>query len=141
VEYIIPVSLDFYAEISKGTLAEEGRAAMTTYPGTATNTYPGDLANPEDVARWMAEVARDEYGLPGILPVMTSCVELTAAWTAPGDVKSVPGYLGAVDYDSLGYFQQRSSQGWGYPAQLTDADYALRAFCREAAKLKDWEWN
>ena len=81
MEYIIPVSLDFYAEISKGTLAEEGRAAMTTYPGTATNTYPGDLANPEDVARWMAEVAKDEYGLPGILPVMTSCVELTAAWT------------------------------------------------------------
>jgi len=114
---------------------------MTTYPGTATNTYPGDLANPEDVARWMAQVAKDEFGLPGILPVMTSCVELTAAWTGPGDVKTVPGYLGAVDFDSLGYFQQRPSMGWGKPAQLTDANYALRAFCRAAAKFKDWEWN
>jgi hypothetical protein len=106
-----------------------------------TAQYPGDLANPEAVASWMAEVAKNEYGLPGILPVMTSCVELTDAWTSPGDVKNVPGYLGAVDFDSLGYFQQRPSQGWGTPEQLTDADYALRAFCRAAAKLKDWEWN
>jgi hypothetical protein len=106
-----------------------------------TYTYPGDNANPEDVAGWMAQVAKDEYALPGILPVMTSCVELTAAWTGPGDVKTVPGYLGAVDFDSLGYFQQRPSQGWGTPAQLTDANYALGAFCRAAAKFKDWEWN
>ncbi len=114
---------------------------MTTYPGTATNTYPGDVANPEEVARWMFDVASNEYSLPGILPVMTSCVELTAAWTAPGDVKTVPGYLQAVDADSLGYFQQRPSMGWGTPEQLTNADYALRAFCRAAAKLKDSEWH
>ena len=105
------------------------------------NNYPGDLANPEDVARWMAYVAENEYDLPGILPVMTSCVELTNAWTEPGDVKNVPGYLDAVDYDSFGYFQQRPSQGWGTREQLIGADYALRAFCWAAAKLKDWEWN
>jgi hypothetical protein len=106
-----------------------------------TAQYPGDDANPEDVARWMAEVAKNEYALPGILPVMTSCVELTDAWTEPGDVKDVRGYLDAVDHDSFGYFQQRPSQGWGTREQLIGADYALRAFCRAAAKLKDWEWN
>jgi hypothetical protein len=105
------------------------------------NKYPGDLANPEDVARWMAAVAQEEFGLSGILPVMTSCVELTDAWTAPGDVKDVPGYLGAVDFDSLGYFQQRPSQGWGTREQIIGADYALRAFCGAAARLKDFEWN
>jgi hypothetical protein len=34
----------------------------------------------------------------------------------------------AVDYDSLGLFQQRPSTGWGSPAQLTTPSYAARAF-------------
>lgn len=99
--------------------------------------YPGDTADPVDVAKYFAWVAENEYDLPGILPVMTSCVEITGAWTGPGDVKDVPGYLYAQDHDSLGYFQQRPSQGWGTPAQLVDADYALRAFCREAKRIED----
>jgi cell wall-associated NlpC family hydrolase len=36
--------------------------------------------------------------------------------------------LVAVDHDSLGIFQQRPSQGWGTPAQLTDPVYAATAF-------------
>src|SRR5690349_19255116 len=32
------------------------------------------------------------------------------------------------DHDSLGLFQQRPSQGWGTPAQLTDPVYAATAF-------------
>lgn len=99
--------------------------------------YPGDTADPVDVARWMSSVAEAEYSLPGILPVMTSCVELTQAWTGPGDVKTVPGYLYAQDHDSLGYFQQRPSQGWGTPDMLIDADYALRAFLKAAKAIED----
>jgi hypothetical protein len=34
----------------------------------------------------------------------------------------------AVDYDSLGLFQQRPSCGWGTPDQLTDPKYATNAF-------------
>lgn len=110
-------------------------------------TYPGDTADPKDVARWMAEAAREDYGLPGILPVMTSCVEMTAAWTGPGDVKDISGYLDPVDHCSVGYFQQQADDlwcgtfGWGTKKQLTDATYALNRFCEEAAKLKDEEWN
>ncbi|WP_198171251.1 FG-GAP repeat domain-containing protein, partial [Actinoplanes awajinensis] len=37
-------------------------------------------------------------------------------------------YTEAVDHDSLGLFQQRPSQGWGTPAQLTDPVYATNAF-------------
>jgi hypothetical protein len=32
------------------------------------------------------------------------------------------------DRDSLGVFQQRPSQGWGSPAQVTDVRYAARQF-------------
>ncbi|GIE35459.1 hypothetical protein Ait01nite_085040 [Actinoplanes italicus] len=34
----------------------------------------------------------------------------------------------AHDHDSLGLFQQRPSQGWGRPAQLTNVEYATNAF-------------
>lgn len=104
--------------------------------------YPGDLAEPTVVAKWMANVAENEYGLPGILPVMTSCVELTAAWTSLGDVKDVTGYLYPVDGCSVGYFQQQADDlgcgyfGWGTRDQLIDATYALRRFCDVAAKYK-----
>ncbi|KAA9372916.1 VCBS repeat-containing protein, partial [Microbispora cellulosiformans] len=37
-------------------------------------------------------------------------------------------YTVASDHDSLGLFQQRPSQGWGTPAQLTDPVYATNAF-------------
>ncbi|RCG27879.1 VCBS repeat-containing protein [Sphaerisporangium album] len=37
-------------------------------------------------------------------------------------------YTVAVDHDSLGLFQQRPSQGWGTPAQLTDPVYSTNAF-------------
>ena len=34
----------------------------------------------------------------------------------------------ATNADSLGLFQQRPSEGWGTPDQITDPDYATRAF-------------
>jgi hypothetical protein len=34
----------------------------------------------------------------------------------------------AVNYDSVGLFQQRPSEGWGTPAQLEDPTYAADAF-------------
>ncbi|MFI6272816.1 FG-GAP repeat domain-containing protein [Micromonospora zamorensis] len=37
-------------------------------------------------------------------------------------------YTEAVDHDSLGLFQQRPSQDWGTPAQITDPVYATNAF-------------
>ncbi len=41
----------------------------------------------------------------------------------------------ATNYDSLGLFQQRPSQGWGTPAQLTDPVYASNAFFDALVKL------
>lgn len=98
--------------------------------------YPGDCADPAPVARWMARIAHDKYGLPPVLPVMTSYVEMTAAWTSPGCVYNIPGYWNATDYDSLGYFQQRPSAGWGTPDEIRDATYALHKFLEVAAGWK-----
>lgn len=110
----------------------EGLPWRSPWGSISVGGYPGHCATPEATARWMARVAAVIYGLPAILPVMTSCVELTGGWSSGGCVTDVPGYLRAVDHDSLGWFQQRPAAGWGTPQQITNAEYALSKFCDAA---------
>ena len=50
------------------------------------------------------------------------------------------GDLGTVnDHDSLGLFQQRPSAGWGTPDQLTDPDYATKAFLKGLTNVDGWQ--
>jgi hypothetical protein len=50
-------------------------------------------------------------------------------------------YTEAVDHDSLGLFQQRPSQGWGSPSELTDPVYATNAFLNAMLrKYPDNRW-
>lgn len=43
------------------------------------------------------------------------------------------------DRDSLGLFQQRPSQGWGTPAQVTDPEYSTAMFIRRLLEVPNWE--
>jgi cell wall-associated NlpC family hydrolase len=43
------------------------------------------------------------------------------------------------DRDSLGLFQQRPSQGWGSPAQVTDPVYSTTTFLDRLLKVPNWE--
>ena len=43
------------------------------------------------------------------------------------------------DRDSQGLFQQRPSQGWGTPAQVTTPSYAARKFFQALVKVRGWE--
>jgi len=45
----------------------------------------------------------------------------------------------AVDHDSLGLFQQRPSQGWGTPAELTDPAYAAGKFYQALQQVSGWQ--
>jgi cell wall-associated NlpC family hydrolase len=45
----------------------------------------------------------------------------------------------ATDHDSLGLFQQRPSQGWGTPAQITDPVYASTKFYQALARVPGWQ--
>ena len=42
------------------------------------------------------------------------------------------------DRDSLGLFQQRPSQGWGTPAQVTDPAYAAGEFYERLVQVPGW---
>jgi hypothetical protein len=43
------------------------------------------------------------------------------------------------DLDSLGIFQQRPSQGWGSPEQVTTPTYAATTFFEHLARIDGWE--
>jgi hypothetical protein len=50
--------------------------------------------------------------------------------------------LNNIDYgdrDSRGLFQQRPSQGWGTPAQVTDPVFATTSFIRRLLEVPDWD--
>jgi hypothetical protein len=50
------------------------------------------------------------------------------------------GDLGGLnDHDSLGLFQQRPSSGWGAPDQLTNPDYAAKAFLNALTQVAGWQ--
>src|SRR5690606_9071054 len=50
------------------------------------------------------------------------------------------GHLGERnDHDSLGLFQQRPSQGWGTPKQVTDPIYATNKFYDKLLSISDWQ--
>ncbi len=49
------------------------------------------------------------------------------------------GHLGAYnDHDSQGLFQQRPSSGWGSPDQITDPEYASKAFFGALKNVGGW---
>lgn len=43
------------------------------------------------------------------------------------------------DRDSLGAFQQRSSQGWGTPTQVRNVGHATRSFLTRLVRVPSWE--
>lgn len=72
----------------------------------------------------------DELGLPG----RAVTIALATALQESG-LRNLP----YGDRDSLGLFQQRPSQGWGTPEQVTDPRYAAAAFYTALAELPGWE--
>jgi murein DD-endopeptidase MepM/ murein hydrolase activator NlpD len=64
------------------------------------------------------------------------------AWTvalATAMQESTLRNLNYGDRDSLGLFQQRPSQGWGTPAQVTDPVYAAHKFYEGLGKVPGWQ--
>ncbi|PZS09489.1 MAG: peptidase M23 [Acidimicrobiales bacterium] len=45
----------------------------------------------------------------------------------------------ANDYDSVGIFQQRPSQGWGTQAQILNPSYSAEKFYRKLLAVPDWQ--
>lgn len=78
------------------------------------------------------DVARTIYNVGlqmGVTPLQMRAA-FAAAW-----VESRFRNLNYGDRDSLGVFQQRPSQGWGTPQQVTNVEYAARKFFETAQRV------
>jgi hypothetical protein len=92
----------------------------------------------------IVQVAR-ERGLPRramLVAMMTGLQESSlrnlANPTVP-DSLDRPHEGSGDNFDSLGIFQQRPSQGWGTVEQLMSPRYAADAFYRRLLRVDDWE--
>jgi hypothetical protein len=68
------------------------------------------------------------------VPRRAVVVALATAWQ-----ESKLENLAGGDRDSIGLFQQRPSQNWGTPAQISDPRYAAGAFYAALLKVRGWQ--
>ncbi|MFC4070225.1 hypothetical protein [Actinoplanes subglobosus] len=92
----------------------------------------------------IVQVARDR-GLPRramlvamITGMQESSLRNLANTTVPLSLDR-PNEGTGENFDSLGVFQQRPSQGWGSVAELMNPRYAAGAFYERLLKVDDWE--
>ncbi|WP_433789112.1 hypothetical protein [Actinoplanes sp. CA-252034] len=92
----------------------------------------------------IVQVAR-EMGLPRramLVAMMTGLQESSlrnlANTTVPASLDR-PHEGDGANFDSLGVFQQRPSQGWGTVAQLMSPRYAAKAFYEKLIDIAGWE--
>ncbi|MHA6631862.1 hypothetical protein ACU61A_41070 [Pseudonocardia sichuanensis] len=94
--------------------------------GDAIGGYgPEQLANAAVIVQVGREMGISERGQ--VIAVATAMQESTLR------------NLNHGDRDSLGLFQQRPSQGWGSPAEVTDPRYAARKFYDGLQGVRGWD--
>lgn len=111
VETRLPISL-----APRGcTVEAEGRVELST----------AQMANAATIAA---------IGVRRKMPEQAVVVALATAFQ-----ESTLENLDGGDRDSVGLFQQRPSQGWGTPEQISDPRYAANRFYAALKKVRGWE--
>jgi hypothetical protein len=122
-----------------------GGCATGTNPSVAAPATPpsapaGGIApvgawNPEQVGNAAAIIAVGaRMGVPArgwVITVATAIQE--------SSLINLADLGNGSDHDSLGLFQQRPSQGWGSPAQITDPVYASTQFYQHLLAVPGWQ--
>src|SRR5690348_15744066 len=130
----------FIAVAAGGVLAAIFGTSGEEIGCTAAAVTPAPGSRLEDLN---AEQARNAATIIGVgqqlrIPVRGWVIAIATA-LQESDLINL-GNLGAAnDHDSLGLFQQRPSQGWGTPEQLTNPQYAAGAFYTALRKVPGWE--
>jgi hypothetical protein len=89
-----------------------------------TGTYGGQEYFTPDSAQWGNARAITAVAEQRAMPVYAAVIAVATAIQE----STLQNLTSAVNYDSLGLFQQRPSMGWGSAAELTDPSYAANAF-------------
>lgn len=117
-------------------------------PTTARGTCDAGLRAPGDFADGRAGTTIGELSdeqranAATIIGVARDMGAPPRAWLVALATAMQESTLRNIDYgdrDSLGLFQQRPSQGWGSPAQVTDPAYSTRIFVDRLLTVPGWE--
>lgn len=125
-------------------LAAAGIGATSAAPAAAgaacavgTAAVGTDLGDGERLSATQLANAQTIYQV-GIALKLPQRGEVVALATAIQESRLV-NLTVATNYDSLGLFQQRPSQGWGTAAQLTDPVYASTKFYQALQQVPNWQ--
>ena len=120
------------------TIASTNTAAAVAYScgsssvGVGTSTGSGQSLTAEQLGN-----AQTIYNV-GVQMGIPQFGEEIAIATAMQE-SSLTNLTTATNFDSLGLFQQRPSQGWGTPAELTDPTYASEKFYDALEQVSGWQ--
>ncbi|SFF74965.1 hypothetical protein SAMN05216251_12738 [Actinacidiphila alni] len=110
-----------------------------TLPTHGQVTVPLKPIGPQQTARWTREQLRNATTITAVARTRSVPPRGAVIAVATAIQESSLNNLDDGDRDSLGLFQQRPSQGWGTPAQLTDPVYATNAFFDALLKIRNWQ--
>lgn len=116
--------------ISMGACDPSVRAPVGPLAGSRAGTRIGDLSE---------EQRRNAATIIGVAREMGAPPRAWLIALATAMQESTLRNINYGDRDSLGLFQQRPSQGWGSPAQVTDPVYATRIFIERLLQVRGWE--
>jgi hypothetical protein len=130
------------------TAATHVAGVMTGQSAPAPTPSPSQLM-PDGVPGGQSQIALDGAQVDNAKAIIKATKEdkmppraaVIAVATSMQETKLTNyGNLGtANDHDSLGLFQQRPSAGWGSPDQLTNPDYATKAFLNGLKNVNGWQ--
>jgi cell wall-associated NlpC family hydrolase len=115
-----------------GSNADDSPLCATGAAGVGTDLGDGEKLDSRQIAN-----ARIIYST-GVSMNIPPYGETIAIATAIQESRLI-NLTTATDHDSLGLFQQRPSQGWGTPAQITNPVYASTKFYQALARVPGWQ--
>lgn len=97
-----------------------------------------EQADNEGLASDQVAVATQAVRAVRLFPATAQEPQAAVIVLATGYQESRLRNLDYGDRDSLGFLQQRPSQGWGTPAQVRDVGHATRSFLEHLVQIPDW---
>jgi cell wall-associated NlpC family hydrolase len=137
---ISPLGLALAVALAGGATISSTGAAAAAVTNTCDGS-PADVGTPTSSRQSLTAEqlgnARTIYDV-GMELGMPPFGEEIAIATAMQE-SSLINLTAATNYDSLGLFQQRPSQGWGTPGELIDPTYASEKFYEVLEQVSGWQ--
>jgi len=126
-----------FAAGASASATSTAAAAVEVACGQAAATVGTSLGEGQSLSAEQLGNAKTIYdvGVKLGLPPFGEEIAIATAMQESGLINLIT----ATNYDSLGLFQQRPSQGWGTPAELTDPTYAAKAFYNTLSEVSGWQ--